>query len=164
MYMQIMHMHTSMSKHAQPLPKTLVADARAAVEVCAGWNARLAARRITAFLNRRMGGSSLSLVQFGLMAQIAAAQDDTLGALAERTGLEQSTLSRNLQLLESNGLVEVAAGERDLRRRAVWLTEKGARSLEAGIADWRRAHGELAERMDPEAAGRLALATEALEE
>jgi DNA-binding MarR family transcriptional regulator len=145
-------------------PKTLIADARAAVEACAGWNSRLAARRITSFLSRRMQGSGLSLAQFGLIAQIASAQDDTLGALAERTGLDQSTLSRNLQVLESAGLIEIAAGEKDARRRAVWLTEKGAQSLEAGLGDWKRAHGELAERVDPEAARRLALATAALEE
>jgi DNA-binding MarR family transcriptional regulator len=160
----MLYLHTSMPRPRQPLRRTLVADARAAVDACAGWNARLAARRITAFLNRRMQGSGLSLAQFGLMAQIAAARDDSLSELAERTGLDQSTLSRNLQVLEAAGLVEIAAGDRDARRRAVWLTEKGALSLEAGLAEWKRAHGELARRLDPEAARRLALAAEALEE
>jgi DNA-binding MarR family transcriptional regulator len=153
-----------MATPVQPIAKTLVADARAAVDGCAGWNARLAARRITAFLNRRMQGSGLSLAQFGLMAQMASAHDDTLGALAQRAGLDQSTLSRNLQVLESAGLIEIASADKDARRRAVWLTEKGAQSLEAGLADWRRAHAELAERIDPEAARRLAIAAEALEE
>ena len=41
---------------------------------------------------------------------------------------------------------------------------RGRVSLEAGLADWKRAHGELAKRLDPEAARRLALAAEALEE
>ena len=72
-----------------------------------------------------MQGSGLSLAQFGLLAQIAAASDDTLSELAERTGLDQSTLSRNLQVLEAAGLIEIAADERDARRRAVRLTEKG---------------------------------------
>ena len=102
--------------------------------------------------------------QFLLMAQIAAARDDTLSELAQRVGLDQSTLSRNLQVLEAAGLIEIAAADRDARRRAVWLTEKGALSLEAGLVDWRRAHSELAERMDSEAARRLAVAAEALEE
>jgi DNA-binding MarR family transcriptional regulator len=159
-----MYMHTSMPKPNQPLPETLVADARAAVDACAGWNARLAARRITSFLNRRMQDSSLSLVQFGLIAQIASASNGALSELAQRTGLDQSTLSRNLQVLEAAGLVEIAAGEQDARRRAVWLTEKGARSLEAGLTEWKRAHGELAKRLDPEAARRLAIAAEALDE
>jgi len=153
-----------MPRPTQPLRKTLVADARAAVDACAGWNARLAARRITAFLNRRMHGSGLSLAQFSLMAQIAAARDDTLSELAQRIGLDQSTLSRNLQVLEAAGLVDIAAGGRDARRRAAQLTERGAHSLEAGLIEWKRAHGELAKRLDPEAARRLARATEALEE
>ncbi len=148
----------------QSVRETLAAEARAAVDACAGWNARLAARRITAFLNRRMQGSGLSVAQFGLMAQIAAASDDALSELAERTGLDQSTLSRNLQVLEAAGLVEIAADERDARRRAVRLTDDGARRLEAGLADWSHAHGELAKRLDPEAARLLALAAEALEE
>ncbi len=160
----MMYMHTLMPATKQSARKTLVADARAAVDACAGWNARLAARRITAFLSRRMQGSGLSFAQFGLMAQIAAARDDTLSELAERTGLDQSTLSRNLQLLEAAGLVEIAAGEKDARRRAVRLTEKGALKLETGLADWSHAHAELAKRLDPEAARRLALAAEALED
>jgi DNA-binding MarR family transcriptional regulator len=160
----MMYRHTLMTTPNQPLQKKLVADARAAVDACAGWNARLAARRITAFLNHRMQDSSLSLVQFGLMAQIASASNDTLTELAQRTGLEQSTLSRNLQVLEAAGLVEMAAGDKDARRRAVSLTQKGAQSLEAGLADWKRAHGELAKRLDPEAARRLAIAAEALDE
>ena len=41
---------------------------------------------------------------------------------------------------------------------------KGALSLEAGLADWKRAHSELAKRLNPEASWRLALAAEALEE
>ena len=62
------------------------------------------------------------------------------------------------------GWSRLPPGNRDARRRAVWLTERGAQSLEAGLADWKRAHGELAKRLDPEAARRLAVAAEALEE
>jgi DNA-binding MarR family transcriptional regulator len=150
-----------MSTPRQPR-KSLRADARAVIEACAGWNARLAARRITQFLDREMVGSALSLVQLGLMAQIAAAADDTLGALAERTGLDQSTLSRNLRTLEGEGLVEIAVVETDLRRRAVWLTETGARRLEAAIPIWRKAHTKLARRLSPDLARRLATETETL--
>lgn len=141
---------------------TLRTDARALVESCAGWNSRLAARRISQFLDREMAGLGLSAAQVGLMAQIAAAADDTLGALARRTGLEQSTLSRNLRTLEKEGLIEIAMVETDLRRRAVWLTETGARRLEAAIPVWRRAHAKLAKRLAPGLARRLADQAEAL--
>lgn len=142
--------------------KTLRTDARELVENCAGWNSRLAARRITQFLDRELAESGLSVAQLGLMAQIAAAGDDTLGALARSTGLEQSTLSRNLRTLEGQGLIEIAVVESDLRRRAVWLTETGARRLEAAIPLWRRAHAKLAKLLSPDLPRRLADRTEAL--
>jgi DNA-binding MarR family transcriptional regulator len=133
------------------------------VRSCAGWNSRLAARRITQFLDRELAESGVTVAQLGLMAQIAVASDDTLGALALRTGLDQSTLSRNLRTLEHEGLVEIAVVETDLRRRMVWLTETGARRLEAAIPIWRRAHARLAKLMSPDLARQLAEATEALE-
>jgi DNA-binding MarR family transcriptional regulator len=156
-----MYMHTSMSTPRQPR-KTLRTDARALVEACAGWNSRLAARRITQFLDREMAGIGLSVAQLGLMAQIAVISDDTLGALAQRTGLDQSTLSRNLRTLEGGGLIEIAVVETDLRRRAVWLTETGARRLEAAIPAWRRAHAKLAKLLSPDLARRLADEAETL--
>jgi DNA-binding MarR family transcriptional regulator len=161
MYLQKMYIHTPMGAPRQPR-KTLRTDARTVVETCAGWNSRLAARRITQFLDRGMAGDGLSVPQLGLMAQIAVASDDTLGALAERTGLDQSTLSRNLRILESEGLIEIAVVEVDLRRRVVWLTETGARRLEAAIPVWRKAHAMLEERLSPDLARRLADDAEAL--
>jgi DNA-binding MarR family transcriptional regulator len=151
-----------MAKRPQAPPKSLVRDAQAVLSACAGWATRLAARRITNFLAEGMQGSGLSLTQFFLMGQIAAASDDTLGALAERTGLDQSTLSRNLRGLEAAGYVEIAVAEDDQRRRAVWLTEEGARRLEAAIPVWRAAHAALAERFDPGLALELRAATEKL--
>ena len=145
------------------LRKTLRTDARAMVEACAGWNSRLAARRITQFLDREMAGLGVTVAQVGLMAQIAAISDDMLGALAQRTGLDQSTLSRNLRTLEGEGLIEIAVVETDLRRRAVWLTETGARRLEVAIPIWRRAHAKLAKLLAPDSARRLADQAEALQ-
>jgi DNA-binding MarR family transcriptional regulator len=148
---------------APPQPrKTLRTDAEALVEACAGWNSRLAARRVTQFLDRELAALQLTVAQIGLMAQIAVISDDTLGGLARRAGLEQSTLSRNLRTLESAGLIEIALVETDLRRRAVWLTETGARRLEAAIPVWRRAHAKLSKLLSPGLAKRLADQAEAL--
>ncbi|MBZ3691481.1 MarR family winged helix-turn-helix transcriptional regulator [Phyllobacterium calauticae] len=142
--------------------KTLRTDARALVENCAGWNSRLAARRITAFLDRELADLGLSAAQLGLMAQIAALTDDTLGALAQRSGLEQSTLSRNLRTLEREQLIEITLVETDLRRRAVWLTETGARRLEAAIPVWREAQARLAQVVPTDIVRQLADQSEAL--
>ena len=109
-----------------------------------------------------MVSGGLSTAQLGLMAQIAVATDDTLSALALRTGLDQSTLSRNLRALEADGLVEIAIVGSDLRRRMVWLTETGARRLEKAIPIWRAAHAKLARSLSVELAHRLASEAETL--
>jgi DNA-binding MarR family transcriptional regulator len=136
--------------------KTLRSDARRALENCAGWNLRRAARRVSQFLGDRMAASGVSVAQFGLMAEIASAADDTVGALAERMGLDQSTLSRTLRTLEADGLVEIAIVESDQRKRMVWLTEKGARRLETALASWRQAHAQLSRQLSVDLVRRLA--------
>jgi DNA-binding MarR family transcriptional regulator len=151
-----------MLQRKQASRKTLVADAQEVTRICAGMNIRLAARRITRFLEARMQETELSLAQFGLMTHIAAAGDDTIGALAERSGLDQSTLSRNLRALERDGLVEITVVEGDLRRRAVWLTETGARRLEAAIPAWRQAHKAMCGLIDPRDVREIAASTAAL--
>jgi DNA-binding MarR family transcriptional regulator len=145
-----------------PIRRRLRTDAERAVELCAVWHSRLAARRITRFLEARMAASGLSVAQFGLMALIASAKDDTLGALARRADLDPSSLSRNLDALARAGLVEIVTAEADRRRRAVWLTETGARKLEAALPVWREAHRELESLMDVSLARALHAATQAL--
>jgi DNA-binding MarR family transcriptional regulator len=143
--------------------RSLRTDAEEASRLCAGWNTRLAARRITRFLDAQMEETGLSIAQFGLMAQVAAVSDDTLGALALRTGMEQSTLTRNLQALAREGWVEIAVVEGNQRRRMVWLTEAGAIKLKDAMPVWRRAHKALAAALAPEMAQRLAVASDAIE-
>jgi DNA-binding MarR family transcriptional regulator len=66
--------------------------------------------------------------------------------------------------LEAEGLATIAGVEGDLRRRAVRLTAEGADRLATALPAWRRAHDELAVRLDPDLAPRLARATATLDE
>lgn len=128
-------------------PRSLRTDAAAALDTCLGWNSRLAARRIARRLELSMAEAGMPLAQFWLMAQIASSPDDRLGALAGRMGLDPSSLSRNLKVIERRGWIEIALAEADQRRRLVWLTEQGARALEVALPAWRAAHDALAAAM-----------------
>lgn len=145
-----------------PFNPSLRTDAQDLLARCAGFSARAAARRISRFLELRLAATGLTVAQFGLMSLIAAAEDDTLGALARRAELDPSSLSRNLDALSRLGLVEVVSDERDRRRRAVWLTEAGARRLKTAIPIWASAHAELEQAMDVRLAHNLATAAQAL--
>ena len=115
-------------------------------------------------MEAQLRNTGLSIPQFSLMLHVAAARNDTIGALADRLGLDQSTLSRNLRSLEQIGLLEIAIVEKDLRRRAVWLTERGATLLEAALPAWRQAHSTIAAIVDPAAVRMLAEKTAALDQ
>lgn len=128
---------------------TLRTAAAALLGSCTATALRNAARRATQIVDDALAPSGLSAAQVALMAQIAAAADDTLGALAKRAGIDASTLSRNLRGLERDGLVEIVTAESDLRRRAVWLTETGARRLEAALPLWRAGQARVTEAMGP---------------
>lgn len=59
-------------------------------------------------------------------------------------------------------MVEIAIVEKDLRRRAVWLIEAGARRLEAAIPVGRAAQERLARLLSADLVQRLAIESEAL--
>ena len=130
------------SARRQP-PGDLKTRARAATGLCLARASRNLARRVTQIYDRHLAVHDFSLPQFAMLMMIAAAKDDTLGALAIEAGLDPSTLTRNLQGLEKLDLVEIASIDEDLRRRAVWLTEIGARRVSAAIPAWDEAQREV---------------------
>lgn len=132
------------SKQAFPVNGPVRRQLQTVIETCACWQSRALARRVTAFFDARLKPHGFSIAQLGLMALVGSAEDDSLGALADRAGLDPSTLTRNLQVLERDGLVEIAAQKGDLRRRSVWLTEAGLTRLLAATEVWRAAQDEIA--------------------
>jgi DNA-binding MarR family transcriptional regulator len=120
------------------------------------------ARQLTQFLDESLAPSGVGAAQFSLMCLIASAPDDTMGALAERAGLDQSTLSRNVDLLVKAGWVEVVTAETDRRRRAVWLTESGIRTLEGAMSRWRAAQAVIDAGIERSTLENLAAAVTAL--
>lgn len=143
MYIHQLYIHGYERKDTA-LKKTLTRDARQSLDSCPAGALRAAARELTRYMEAALAPTGLSYAQFNLMLHLAAAQDDRIAALSRRTGLEASTLSRNLRTLERAGLVEITMVETDLRQRAVWLTEQGARRLEAALPCWQAACAGLA--------------------
>jgi DNA-binding MarR family transcriptional regulator len=142
--------------------QSLRREAADALDRDAGWHLRRAARQLTQFLDERLAPAGVGAAQFGLMCLIASAPDDTIGALAERAGLDQSTLSRNIDLMVRAGWAEVVTAQSDRRRRAVWLTESGVRVLQAAMPHWRAAQAVIDAGVESSMIGALAMAAAAL--
>lgn len=66
-----------------------------------------------------------TIPQVRTLAVLSVMDGVTVGDLAVYTVIEQSTLSRTLDALESHGLVRRETGETDSRVRKVYLTDNG---------------------------------------
>ena len=146
------------SAGGQP-PGDLKSRARAATGFCLARAARNLARRITQVYDRHLAPYGLTLPQFAMLTMIAAAKDETLGALASEAGLDPSTLTRNLQGLEKLHLIEIASLEEDQRRRTVFLTANGGRRVSAAIPAWSAAQREIIATLGPRFTADLARAS-----
>jgi DNA-binding MarR family transcriptional regulator len=125
----------------------LTERAREIARDCVGRAARSFARKVTQIYEAKLAPQGLTASQFVLINMIAGARDDTLSAIAAEASLDPSTLTRNLQGLEKLGLVEIATVEADQRKRSVWLTETGARKLQAAMPAWEEAQEEVSARL-----------------
>lgn len=121
--------------------------------VCFALHARMTARLLSRVYDAAMRPTGLRLAQFGLLGAVAHGSTASETALAERLGLERTTLVRNLKILEEKGWIEPAPG----RGRSVkhQLTEAGRQKLESAIPLWQAAQRQVETKLgefDPEAA------------
>jgi DNA-binding MarR family transcriptional regulator len=108
---------------------------------------RRAARQVTQIYDRQLEAAGLTVNQFGLLAHLHAAHTGSgealsIGTLAERIGMDPTTLNRSLKPLQALKLVATATDPRDRRVRALALTRKGRAKLEQAMPLWRAARAE----------------------
>ncbi|WP_323794619.1 MarR family winged helix-turn-helix transcriptional regulator [Nisaea sp.] len=109
---------------------------------CLMLNSRRAARSITRRYNRLAKEHGLQATQLGLLFAIAGGGFSSISELAERTAIERSAMTRNLQALRKKGLIQ-AENEGRGRSQRVSLTEEGERHVEEFIPVWFEAHDKV---------------------
>lgn len=123
---------------------------------------RRATRRVSRSYDDALAGTGLSVAQFSLLRAIERAGRPSLTELADATGLDASTLGRNVRVLEKADLARFAPGE-DRRTRVIDLTETGAAHLARAVAHWTAAQADLDARLGPGGRDRLFAMLDAIE-
>src|ERR1700722_12307018 len=100
---------------------------------CACAALRRASRAVTQHYEQSFRGSGLRATQFTLLAVLTQTGPLPLSSLAAQAGLERTTLTRNLRLLETKGLVRVVSIDGDQRVRRVEMTRAGRVAAEKGL-------------------------------
>ena len=98
-------------------------------------SARRAAGRLTAFYDEALAPAGLRVTQFSLMRAVMRLERPTISGLAEATGLDRSTLGRNLRVLQRQGLLRLGPGK-DERTRVVAMTDAGRMVMDAATPHW----------------------------
>ena len=105
---------------------------------CACSQLRRTSRAVSALYDGFLAAAGLTVTQYAVLVTIARGDAVTKTSLAERLGMDRTTLTRNLRPLERDGLVRDKAGA-DRREHLVELTDEGLSRLEAGYACWNEA-------------------------
>jgi DNA-binding MarR family transcriptional regulator len=103
---------------------------------CAAFNLRRASRVVTQLYDAGLSETGLRSTQFTILVATAKSQPASVGALAELTLMDQTTMTRNLALMARAGLIEVSARGRK-REKSVRLTHLGERKLAKAVPVWR---------------------------
>jgi DNA-binding MarR family transcriptional regulator len=116
-------------------------DLEAIGKTCFALHARMTARLLSRTYEAALRPLGLKLPQFGILVAIGHGITASETVLADRLGLERTTLVRNLKVLAENGWIEPVTGDgRGLGHR---LTPAGQAILEAAIPLWQNAQDQL---------------------
>jgi len=100
---------------------------------------RQAARHVTQFYDAFLLPAALRTTQFSILAKLRRLGPMTINALAAEMVMDRTTLGRNIRPLQRDGLIAVAPGHTDRRRKEVRLTDLGHERLRAAVAGWNEA-------------------------
>ena len=115
---------------------------------CYCTQSRRIARALTDAYDEALAPSGLKVTQFSLLRMVARLQSPTIGALAEATGLDRSTLGRNLKVVQKDGWAALSAGD-DERTRIVSLTKAGSLAVQRAVPLWDGAQAEVRAKLPP---------------
>ena len=112
---------------------------------CAGCfclGSRQASRKITRLYDSFMQGSGVRATQFTILSQLMLRGEMPVGKLAGFLGMERTTLTRNLALLEAERWISIKPGD-DPRSRMIGITAQGRGMVRHGFPYWSKAQAQV---------------------
>ena len=123
-------------------------------ESCACFNLRRATRAVTQLYDDALRPCGLRVTQFSLLVILQSRGPLSISELAQQSGTDRTTLTRNAALLQTEGFVKIDAGA-DARVRIVSLTAAGMRAVEDAYPRWVAVQEALSRQVGAEVLGRL---------
>lgn len=106
----------------------------------------MAARSMTSIYDEYLKPSGLRSTQLAVLWAVVAIPDGTIGKIAKRIAMDDSSLTRTLRLLERDKLVSLRAGS-DRREKQVQATVRGRKAFSTAMPLWQKAQAEVLGRL-----------------
>ena len=111
---------------------------------CACRNLRMTTRVITQYYDKALQPAGIKSAQYSLLNDISGKEEGiSVNELAEHAMMDQTTVTRNIELLRRNGLVKVETEEKDSRKKRITVSIEGKAVLAAALPLWKEAQAEL---------------------
>ena len=115
-------------------------------DMCTCGELRKAARAVTMLYDNAVKSSGLQSTQFSLLHAISKSDYIRISDLAAKTGTDRTTLTRNLAVLEREGLIRISEGT-DHRTRNVTATQKGRGAIAKATPLWNEVQHKVKQKM-----------------
>jgi DNA-binding MarR family transcriptional regulator len=115
-------------------------------DACTCGKLREAARAVTLLYDNAFKSSGLLSTQLGVLHTIYNSASITISELAGELGMDRTTLTRNLSVLERDGLINMSSGK-DHRTKIVTITSKGRTSIAKAIPLWNEVQRKVKQQM-----------------
>jgi|TARA_B100000287_G_scaffold428120_1_gene478969 DNA-binding MarR family transcriptional regulator len=102
----------------------------------------MASRIATQFYDKKLKPVKIKITQFTILSIIATGENKTVNSLSEDLLMDRTTLTRSLDILFKQNLIENVKNN-DARKRIVQLTSQGYVILEKAIPLWKEAEDEI---------------------
>ena len=114
---------------------------------CTCGELRKAARAITLLYDNAFKSSGLLSTQLVVLDAICNNDSISISDLAkQQQGLDRTTLTRNLSVLERQGFIKISSGK-DHRTRIVTATQKGRSAVAKALPLWNEVQGKVKQQM-----------------
>lgn len=104
---------------------------------------RRAGRILTRQYDEYLKPSGLKTTQFSMLANIARNPAITVSELARLLAMDQTTVSRNLRVLEKSGYIRMEPEVADQRIRRIQIAERGMSKMMEARPLWEKAQTEM---------------------
>ncbi|TQR32824.1 MarR family transcriptional regulator [Lysinibacillus sphaericus] len=105
-------------------------------QICVCANLRKKTRLVTQFYDNLLQPTGLKVTQYSMLANIDLQQAVSISRLGEILLLDQTTITRNINLLKRNGYVDLTRDPQDARAKVITLTDKGVEKLNEAAPIW----------------------------